>query len=91
MKIQTFVIGGVHLTRLVISLLAFWFMLDWRVRRMRRAFEKQLTQQGMSKEDARRVSAQFANLKNNIKNALKGSIIQIPRSSETGIYLRAAQ
>jgi hypothetical protein len=77
MKIQTVVIGGAHLTKLTLSLLAAWLTLDWRVRRMRRAFEKQLIRVGMSKKDAQRLSAQFAKLKDNVKNAVKGSMFRI--------------
>jgi hypothetical protein len=74
MKIQTVVIGGAHLTKLTLTLLAVWLTLDWRVRRMRRAFEKQLVMQGMSEDDAKRLSACFEELKNNITSMLKQGI-----------------
>jgi hypothetical protein len=44
---------------------------------MRKAFEKQLTRAGMSEEDARRLSAQFAEFKDNLKSAVKGSMFRI--------------
>jgi hypothetical protein len=45
-----------------------------RVGKARKAFEKQLVRQGMSKQDAKRVSACFEDLKNNITGMLKQGI-----------------
>ena len=66
-----------------------WLMLDlswtyltlgWRVRKTRRAFEKQLIQQGMSKADAKRLSACFEELKEGLvysmKHGLSSGILQ---------------
>jgi type VI protein secretion system component VasF len=44
------------------------------VRRARKAFEKELVKQGMPKEDAKRMSARYAALKDEALNALKRSI-----------------
>jgi hypothetical protein len=44
------------------------------VNRTRKAFEKQLVKQGMSREDAERLSACFEELKNNIKDILKQGV-----------------
>jgi hypothetical protein len=66
--------SGVALTRLLFSLLLIWLTLGWRVRRARKAFERELVKQGMSKQDARRISAQYADLKNNLINAFKRSL-----------------
>jgi hypothetical protein len=54
----------------------FWMYLTLgrRVSKTRKAFEKQLMQQGMSKEDAERLSACFEDLKNNITSMLKQGI-----------------
>jgi len=38
-----------------------------------RAFEKQLIKQGMAKDDAKRIGAQYAALKDNTENAFKQS------------------
>jgi hypothetical protein len=50
------------------SLSLFWVYLTLgrRVSKTRKAFEKQLMQQGMSKEDAKRLSLCFEDLKNDI-------------------------
>jgi hypothetical protein len=51
-----------------------YLTLGRRVSKTRKAFEKQLIQQGMSKEDAKRLSACFEDLKNNIAGMLKQGI-----------------
>jgi hypothetical protein len=51
-----------------------YLTLGRRVRKTRRAFEKQLTQQGMSKQDAQKLSACYEDLKNNITGMLKQGI-----------------
>ena len=60
-----------HLVRLLLSLFWMYLTLGWRVRRARRAFERQLVLQGMSKVDARRLSACYDELKDDLLNALK--------------------
>ena len=63
--------SGPHLIRLMLSLGWMYLTLGWRVRRARKAFEKQLVLQGMSKDNAKRLSVCYEELKNNILNALK--------------------
>lgn len=69
--------SGVALTKLLGDLALIWLTLDWKVRRARKAFEKELIKQGMAKTDARRISAQFAALKENVENAFKRSLISL--------------
>jgi hypothetical protein len=63
-----------YLARMSLSLIWMYLTLDRRVSKTRKAFEKQLIQQGMSKEDAKRLSACFEDLKNNITRMLKEEI-----------------
>jgi hypothetical protein len=63
-----------HLAIVVLNLLWVYVTLGRRVRKTRRAFEKQLMQQGMSKQDAQRLSACYEDLKNNITGMLKQGI-----------------
>jgi hypothetical protein len=63
-----------HLAIVVLNLLWMYVTLSRRVRKTRRAFEKQLMQQGMSKQDAQRLSACFEDLKNNVTGMLKEGI-----------------
>jgi hypothetical protein len=63
-----------HIAIMLLSLLWMYLTLGRRVRKTRRAFEKQLMQQGMSKQDAQRLSACFEDLKDNITGMLKQGI-----------------
>ena len=45
------------------------------MRKARRAFEKQLIREGMTKKDAKRLGAQYSRLKDDTVNALKRSVI----------------
>jgi hypothetical protein len=60
-----------HLISMSLSLFWMYLTLDWRVRKTRKAFEKQLLQQGMSEEDAKRLSACYEELKNSISAVVK--------------------
>jgi len=65
--------GAAHLARLLGGLFIIWLTLDWKVWRAKRAFERELTKQGMSREDAKRLSAKYAALKDEAVNAFKRS------------------
>ena len=56
---------------LTLTLAWTYFTLGWKVRRTRKAFEKQVIAQGMSKQDAQQLSACFDDLKNTITSAVK--------------------
>jgi predicted Rossmann-fold nucleotide-binding protein len=72
--VTTLVKATPHLGVLGLNLVWIYFTLDSRVRKTRNAFEKQLVQQGMSKEDAKRLSSCFEDLKNDITATLKQGI-----------------
>ena len=63
-----------HLAILGTSLFWIYLTLGWRVRKARRAFEKQLVSQGMSKEDAKRLGACYNELKNSLTNMLRRQV-----------------
>jgi hypothetical protein len=63
-----------NLARMSLSLFWMYLTLGRRVSKTRKAFEKQLIQQGVSKEDAKRLSACFEDLKNDITGMLKQGI-----------------
>jgi hypothetical protein len=63
-----------HLAIMALSLLWMYLTLGRRVRKTRKAFETQLIQQGMSKQDAQRLSACYEDLKDNITGMLKQGI-----------------
>ncbi len=66
-----------HLSLVVLNLIWMYVTLGRRVRKTRRAFEKQLMRQGMSKQDAQRLSACYEDLKSNITGMLKEGITNI--------------
>jgi hypothetical protein len=76
MKVQSIIIAGFSLIRLLLSLFALWLTLGWKVRKTRRAFEKQLIRQGMAKKDAKKLSSQYSKMKDEMMSVLKGSIVR---------------
>ena len=76
MKIRSIIIAGLSLIQLLTSLFVMWLTLGWKVRKARKAFEKQLIRQGMAKRDAKRLSAQYSKLKDDMMNTLKSSIFR---------------
>jgi hypothetical protein len=72
--VKTLIKATPHLVIVGTSLFWMYLTLGWRVRKARRAFEKQLVSQGMSKEDAKRLSACFNELKNSITNMLRRGV-----------------
>jgi len=63
--------SAVYGNRLLGSLALIYLGLRWKVRKARRAFEKELIKQGMPKQDAKRISAKYSALKNEAINAIK--------------------
>ena len=63
-----------NLIYITASLSWMYITLGIRVRQARGACEKQLTLQGMSKEDAKMISASFEDLKNDLTGTIKQSI-----------------
>jgi len=59
--------------RLVGSLLLAWLTLSWNVRKARRSFEAELRKEGVSKEDARRLSECYSVLKDQMLDTVKSS------------------
>jgi hypothetical protein len=69
--IVSVVSGAVSVARLLANLFVIYVTLGWTVWRAKRAFENELVRAGMPKEDARRMGAQYAALKDKTLNALK--------------------
>ena len=66
-----------HVATLLCNLFVIWLTLDWKVRKARKMFEKELVDQGMLEEDAQRIGTQYVTLKDNIMREIK-SYIKIP-------------
>jgi hypothetical protein len=65
-----------YLARMSFELFYTYLTLGNRVRKTRKAFEKQLLLAGMSKDDAERLSTCFEDLKNGITGMLKQGIMR---------------
>ena len=76
MKISNITSAALSLIRLLLSLFVLWLTLGWKVRQAKKAFEKELIRQGMAKEDAKKLSAQYSKLKDDIMNTLKRSFVR---------------
>jgi hypothetical protein len=63
-----------YLARILLDLFWMYITLGSRVRKTRKAFERQLIREGMSKADAKRLSVCFEDLKNNITGMLKQGV-----------------
>jgi hypothetical protein len=64
-----------HISILVLSLLWAYLTLGLRVRQTRLAFEKQLIGKGMSREDAKRLSGCYKDLKDNLTATVKDALV----------------
>jgi hypothetical protein len=71
--IVTVFIGAASTVRLLSSLAVIYLTLGWKVRRARKALEKELIRKGMPKEAAKRIGAKYAALKDDTINAMKRS------------------
>ncbi|HVO85843.1 MAG TPA: hypothetical protein VMT06_01835 [Candidatus Eisenbacteria bacterium] len=72
--VSTLVKSTPNLARMSLSLGWMYLTLGRRVSKTRKAFEEQLTAQGMSTEDAVRLSACYEELKDNITSMIKQNI-----------------
>jgi len=70
--------GVVSVVRLLSSLFVIYLTLGWKVRKAKKAFEKELIKEGMPKEAAKRMSARYVALKDEALNTLKRSIRAFP-------------
>ncbi len=75
--------GAVSVFRLLSSLFVIYLTLGWKVRRARKAFEKELTREGMPKEAVKRMGAKYAAFKDETLNAMKRSIRTFPDAKDT--------
>jgi hypothetical protein len=73
MKISSIISITLHAIRLLLSLSALWLSFGWKVRRARKAFEKELVKAGMAKKDAKKLSAWYSKLKDDIIQSVKSS------------------
>lgn len=78
--ISTLFYGFILLLSLSIRLLWIWLTVDWKIWKARRGFEKEIVRYGVSKHDAKKLSAQYVILKRNLKKLFMQSIKRINAS-----------
>ena len=73
MRISTILKAGLHLFELVLNLAVIWLTLGWKVRKARKAFEKELLKGGMPKEAARKLAKKYSSVKDDAMKQLWSS------------------
>ena len=66
--------AGVHLSTLILNLIVIWLTLGWKVRKARKAFEKELVKGGMPKEAAKKLGKKYSSVKDEVMKQLWGSV-----------------
>ena len=74
MKISTIIKAGLHLSKLVLNLVFIWLTLGWKVRKARKAFEKELVKSGMPEEAAKKLGKKYSSVKDEVIKQLRGSV-----------------
>jgi len=74
MKISTIIRAGLHLSKLLLNLFFIWLTLGWKVRKARKAFEKELVKSGMPSEAAKKLGKKYSSVKDEVMKQLWGSV-----------------
>ena len=74
MKISTVIKSGLHVSLLGLNLGFIWLTLGWKVRKARKAFEKELVKGGMPKEDAKKLGEKYSSVKDEVMKQIWGSV-----------------
>ncbi|MGD8565911.1 MAG: hypothetical protein PVF96_06150 [Candidatus Bathyarchaeota archaeon] len=81
MKITSIIKAGLNVTQLLLELFLIWVTLDLKVRRARKAFEKELIKAGMAKNVARRLSEKYSSVKDAVMGQLWRSAVKMRSST----------
>jgi hypothetical protein len=73
-KVTAILKSSPYLARMSFSLFWTYLTLERRVQKTRKAFEEELVSQGMSREDAKRLSTCYEDLKNSITRVLRQGV-----------------
>lgn len=79
MKISTIIRGGLYLSKLLLDMFFIWLTLGWKVRKARKAFEKELVKSGMPKEAAEKLAKKYSSVKDEVMKQLWGSVGKLRR------------
>jgi len=79
MKISTIIRGGLYLSKLLLDMFFIWLTLGWKVRKARKAFEKELVKSGMPKEAAEKLAKKYSSVKDEVMKQLWSSVGKLRR------------
>jgi hypothetical protein len=74
MKASTIIKGGLYLSKLVLDLFLIWLTLGWKVRKARKAFEKELIKSGMPRESAKKLAKKYSSVKDEVMKQFWSSV-----------------
>jgi hypothetical protein len=79
MKTSTILKGALYLSKVVMDMFFIWLTLGWKVRKAKKAFEKELVKCGMPKEAAKRLAKEYSSVKDEVMKQLWGSVGKLRR------------
>jgi hypothetical protein len=79
MKILSAIRSGLYLFKLVLDLVFIWLTLGWKVRKAKKAFEKELAKAGLPSETAKKLANKYSSVKDEIMKQLWGSVARFRR------------
>jgi hypothetical protein len=74
MKVLTILSAGLHLSTLIFNLIVIWLTLGWKVRKARKAFEKELIKSGMPRESAKKLAKKYSSVKDEVMKQFWSSV-----------------
>jgi hypothetical protein len=74
MKISTIIKAGLHLSQLVLNLVFIWLTSGLKVRKAKKAFEKELVKAGMPGEAAKKLGKKYSSVKDEVMKQLWGFV-----------------
>ena len=77
MKVTSIIKIGLYLIKLILDLGFIWLTLGWKVRKARRAFEKELIKGGVPREIAKELGKKYTSIKDEVMREIKSSIWKI--------------
>ena len=75
MKVTVIIKAGLHLIKLILNLGFLWLTLGWKVRKARKAFEKELVRGGIPKDVAKKLGRKYMSIKDEILKEIKASVM----------------
>lgn len=87
MKLSTLVKTALYMSRFAVDLFFIWLTLGWKIRKARKAFEKELLKNGVPRDSAKAMAKKYSSVKDNFVKSLRG-YIDWPRYL-TGVHAKS--